>query len=101
VDIGELPRWGRKRGWHRLRLASSAGSDFKTELHYQDEDASQHPGISVFVRSASGAVKHFYSNGATMKENVNRGIDLLSPMWNIFDLTPEGRGDWNAGLGYD
>jgi predicted dithiol-disulfide oxidoreductase (DUF899 family) len=46
-------------------------------------------------------VKHFYSNGAIMKEKVNRGIDLLSPVWNIFDLTPEGRGDWNAKLNYD
>ena len=25
----------------------------------------------------------------------------LSPVWNIFDLTPEGRGDWNPKLEYD
>ena len=25
-----------------------------------------------------------------------RGIDLLSPVWNVLDLTPEGRGDWYA-----
>jgi predicted dithiol-disulfide oxidoreductase (DUF899 family) len=36
-----------------------------------------------------------------MKENINRGLDLLSPVWNIFALTPEGRGDWNAKLDYD
>ena len=23
-----------------------------------------------------------------------RGMDLLSPVWNFLDLTPEGRGDW-------
>ena len=101
VAIGELRQWGRKRGWHRLRLVSSAGSPLKTDLHFQDADGSQHPGISVFVRSPDGSVTHFYSSGAIMKENVNRGIDLLSPVWNIFDLTPEGRGDWNAKLDYD
>jgi len=101
IGIGELRAWGRERNWHRLRMVSSAGSNFKTDLHYQDADGSQHPGISVFVRSPDGTVKHFYSSSAVMKENVNRGIDLLSPVWNIFDLTPEGRGDWNAKLNYE
>ena len=101
VGVAELRQWGRKRGWRGLRLVSSAGSSFKTDLHYQDENGSQHPGLSVFVRSADGSVKHFYSSCAIMKENVNRGIDLLSPVWNVFDLTPAGRGDWNAKLDYD
>ena len=101
VGIGELREWGRGRGWHRLRLVSSAGSNFKADLHFQDADGSQHPGISVFVRSLDGSVRHFYSSSAIMKEQINRGIDLLSPVWNIFDLTPEGRGDWNAKLSYE
>ncbi len=46
-------------------------------------------------------MKHFYSGSAMMKDNVNRGIDLLSPVWNLFDLTPEGRGNWNAKVEYD
>ncbi len=101
VGIGDLRRWGRQRGWHGLRLASSAGSKFKTDLRFQDADGSQHPGVSVFVRSSDGSVKHFYSGSAIMREGVNRGIDLLSPVWNIFDLTPQGRGDWSAKLEYD
>jgi predicted dithiol-disulfide oxidoreductase (DUF899 family) len=101
VGIGELREWGQQRGWHRLRLVSSAGSNFKTDLQYEDPDGSQHPGISVFVRSPDGTVKHFYSSCAIMKEKINRGIDLLSPVWNIFDLTPEGRGEWNAKLNYE
>jgi predicted dithiol-disulfide oxidoreductase (DUF899 family) len=36
-----------------------------------------------------------------MREGLNRGIDLLSPVWNVLDLTPEGRGDWNAKLEYN
>ena len=46
-------------------------------------------------------MKHFYSNCAIMREKINRGIGMLSPVWNIFDVTPEGRGDWNAKLDYD
>ena len=30
-----------------------------------------------------------------------RGIDLLSPVWNLLDLTPEGRGEWLPSLAYD
>jgi predicted dithiol-disulfide oxidoreductase (DUF899 family) len=101
VGIGELREWGRQRCWRQLRLVSSAGSNFKTDLHYQDADGKQDAGISVFVRSPDGSVKHFYSGAATVKEKVNRGIDLLSPVWNIFDLTPGGRGDWNAKLHYE
>jgi predicted dithiol-disulfide oxidoreductase (DUF899 family) len=29
-----------------------------------------------------------------------RGIDLLSPVWHLLDLTPHGRGDWYAELQY-
>ena len=36
-----------------------------------------------------------------MSDDINqRGIDYLAPVWNIVDLTPGGRGDWHAGLGY-
>jgi predicted dithiol-disulfide oxidoreductase (DUF899 family) len=104
AGIVDLRRWGRQRGWHGLRLVSSADTDFKTVLKFQDSEGRQWPGVSVFVRSADGSVKHFYSASAIMKETkegFNRGIDLLSPVWGILDLTPGGRGDWNAKLTYD
>ncbi len=28
------------------------------------------------------------------------GIDELSPIWNLLDLTPQGRGKWYASLEY-
>jgi predicted dithiol-disulfide oxidoreductase (DUF899 family) len=83
-----------------LRLVSSAGSNFKTDLHFADSDGRQDPGISVFFRAPDG-VRHFYSATAMMKEKLYRGIDLLSPVWNILDVTPEGRGNWNPKLDYD
>jgi predicted dithiol-disulfide oxidoreductase (DUF899 family) len=36
-----------------------------------------------------------------MAEDVKeRGIDLLTPVYNALDLTPQGRGDWYAKLAY-
>jgi len=29
-----------------------------------------------------------------------RGIDLLSPVWNVLDLLPAGRGDWEPSDGH-
>jgi predicted dithiol-disulfide oxidoreductase (DUF899 family) len=36
-----------------------------------------------------------------MAEDVKeRGIDLLTPVYNLLDLTPQGRDDWYAKLIY-
>jgi predicted dithiol-disulfide oxidoreductase (DUF899 family) len=34
------------------------------------------------------------------EEIFERGIDLLSPVWHVLDLTPRGRGEWYAALDY-
>ena len=54
------------------------------------------PAVSGFVRAEDG-VRHFYTGGAMMADGHWRGMDLLSPVWSFFDLTPEGRGDWMPG----
>jgi predicted dithiol-disulfide oxidoreductase (DUF899 family) len=102
AGIGELRKWARSRGWNKLRLISSAGTDFKTDFHFSDAAGAQWPGVSAFSRSADGSVKHFYSNSALMEDaNRTRGIDLLTPFWNILDLTPEGRKEWMPKLQYE
>ena len=36
-----------------------------------------------------------------MAEDIReRGIDLLTPVYNMLDLTPEGLGSWYASLTY-
>jgi len=101
TEIGSLRSLGRRRGWRGLRLLSSAGSTFKTDLNFQDETGRQFPGVSVFGRAPDGSPCHFYSASALMRADQFRGIDLLSPVWNLLDLTPEGRGDWLPSLAYD
>jgi predicted dithiol-disulfide oxidoreductase (DUF899 family) len=101
AGIGELRKWARSRGWSKLRLISSAGTDFKTDFHFSDAAGAQWPGVSAFSRSLDGSVKHFYSNSALMEDaKRTRGIDLLTPFWSILDLTPEGRKEWMPKLEY-
>lgn len=57
--------------------------------------------VSVFTLGNDGTVRHLYSKGAQMADDRReRGIDLLSPVWHLLDLTPGGRGDWYPSLRY-
>ena len=96
-----LREHARGRGWHNLRLLSSGDSSFKYDLGSEGEDGDQDSTVSVFTRDQEGRVRHFYTAHPTMSEAISeRGIDLLSPVWHVLDLTPQGRGDWYAELQY-
>ena len=106
-EIGALRDWARRRGWDRIRLLSSHDSTFNHDFGRENADGSQNSGLSVFSRDPSGAIYHRYTIGAdlphdetTPYEGDGRGIDLYSPVWNLFDLLPSGRGDWYPGHGY-
>ena len=101
ADPADLRAFARKRGWNRLRLLSAGDSTFKYDLGSEDREGNQDSTISVFARDGSGTLRHFYSAHPSMSEEIReRGIDLLTPVYNILDLTPQGRGDWYAALGY-
>jgi predicted dithiol-disulfide oxidoreductase (DUF899 family) len=95
-------RWhARDRGWHDLRLLSCGGSTFKYDLRSEDAEGRQDSTISVFTRDRGGTIRHAYSSHPWMGEDAReRGIDLLTPVYNLLDLTPQGRGDWSAQLAY-
>ncbi len=88
------------RGWRNLRLLSSGGTSFNRDFGMEDEDGNQLPGVSVFLKGDDGTVRHFHTLCAIMGEGHYRGMDLLSPVWNLFDLLPQGRGDWLPRLAY-
>ena len=66
----------------------------------EDTEGFQNPGLSVFTRTPGGAVNHRYTVGAEFDVRNNRGIDPYSPVWNLFDLLPQGRGDWSPSHDY-
>ena len=53
------------------------------------------------TRDRDGTLRHSYSAHLWMADGVKeRGIDLLTPVYNMLDLTPQGRDAWYATLAY-
>ncbi|MFI9050432.1 DUF899 family protein [Streptomyces sp. NPDC053427] len=104
VAAAELPTlrdYARSRQWTNLRLLSAGASTFKYDLGSEDAEGNQDSTVSVFTRDDTGSVRHFYSAHPRMSEDIDqRGIDLLSPVWHVLDLTRRGRGDWFASVSY-
>ena len=101
ADPAALRAHGRARGWTRLRLLSAGDSTFKYDLGSEDREGNQDSTISVFTKDSHGAVHHFYTAHPWMSPEIKeRGIDLMSPIWHVLDLTAQGRGDWYAKLEY-
>jgi predicted dithiol-disulfide oxidoreductase (DUF899 family) len=100
-DVGTFGAWARSRGWRNLRAVASADSDLKRRLGFEEADGTQWPGVSVFTRRPDGALVHAYSQSAWFGGEEYRGMDLLSPVWNFLDLTPDGRGAWMPRRSYD
>jgi predicted dithiol-disulfide oxidoreductase (DUF899 family) len=92
-EIIELRSFARKRGLNRIRLLSSHNNTFDHDCNMGSADGTM-PGLSVFTRTADGAIYHRYTICADFDEHTSRGIDLYSPVWQLFDLLPQGRGDW-------
>ena len=101
ADLPTLRAWARERGWHKLRLLSAGDSTFKYDLGSEDREGGQDSTISVFSRDSDGTLRHFYSGHPWLAPDVKeRGIDEMTPIWNLLDLTPQGRGTFYASLEY-
>jgi len=96
-----LRAYAGERGWHNLRLLSAGESSFKYDLGGENQVGGQDSSLNVFTKSADGTVRHFYTQHPRLAQDINeRGIDLLTPVFNLMDLTPRGRGNWYPGLAY-
>ena len=101
ADPATLREHARNRGWNKLRLLSAGDSSFKYDLGSEDREGDQDSTISVFTRDSDGTVRHFYSGHPWLDPEIKeRGIDELNPIWNLLDLTPQGRGTFYTSLDY-
>jgi predicted dithiol-disulfide oxidoreductase (DUF899 family) len=101
ADPAMLREYARSRGWDNLRLLSAGESTFKYDLGSEDREGNQDSQISVFTKESDGTLRHFYSGHPWLDPNIKeRGIDELSPIWNVLDLTPQGRGKFYTSLDY-
>jgi predicted dithiol-disulfide oxidoreductase (DUF899 family) len=92
-----------ERGWRRLRLLSSAGNSYNRDYLAETDEGHQRPVLNVFCRDAD-AIRHFWCSEifyAPIDAGQDpRHVGTLEPVWNLFDLTREGRPDWDEQLSY-
>jgi predicted dithiol-disulfide oxidoreductase (DUF899 family) len=121
VAKSPLPRilaFADERGWQWLRLLSTAGNNYdrdyfgdstglsaavRKQQEFKDGEEWDMPMLNMF-RHDGDTIRHFWGSellyvppesGQEYRHN-----DLLDPVWNLFDLTPEGRGDFHPKLSY-
>jgi predicted dithiol-disulfide oxidoreductase (DUF899 family) len=102
--IERIRDFAKARGWNNLRLLSSAKNSYNRDYHGESATGSQMPNLNVFVKRGN-QVHHVFSTellfGPKDPGQDNRHIDIIWPLWNLYDFTPEGRGaDWYPRLSY-
>jgi predicted dithiol-disulfide oxidoreductase (DUF899 family) len=104
APIQKLTRWAKKRGWRNVRLLSSYRNTYNVDYFAQETDDDQQPALNVFQKTPEG-IYHGYNTELLYVPSEagqdGRHVDLIWPVWNLFDYTPEGRGtDWGPKNSY-
>jgi len=95
APIERVLTFAAERGWRRLRMLSSAGTTYNRDYLAEAADGDQQPMLNVFHRDRD-TIRHFWGS-ELFYESADPGQDprhvgTIEPLWNLFDLTPEGRG---------
>lgn len=110
--IARLAAWAHERGWEHLSLISTAGNTYDADYF---GDTSKFPQsmrearnladgenwdetiFNVF-RKTGGTIHHFWGSEMAFAPSEpgqhHRAGDLVDPLWNLLDMTPDGRGDF-------
>jgi len=101
--IQRIQDYAATRGWTNLRLLSSANNTYQFDYLAEDEEGNPWPMANVFVKR-DDTVHHFWGSELMFKQYEGgdmRHVDPIWPLWNVLDLTPEGRGEkWYPALDY-
>jgi predicted dithiol-disulfide oxidoreductase (DUF899 family) len=116
--LARLLAFARERGWNHLTFLSTAGNAYdrdyfgdseglspamRRQQDFKDGKEWDMPMLNVFRRDGD-LVRHFWGSellyvraepGQEYRHN-----DLLDPLWNLLDTTPEGRGQFHPQLAY-
>lgn len=91
-----------ERGWN-LRLLSCAGTNYNRDYHGKSKKGYEDTMLNVFTRQGD-VVRHFW--GTELRDapsdagQDHRAVDFINPVFSMFDITPEGRGDFYTKLYY-
>lgn len=94
-DPERIRTFARERGWRNMRLLSSRGSPYNRDYHAETPQGEQIPILNVFVRDGE-ELRHSWATElmfAPRDEGEDpRHVDSIWPIWNVLDMTPQGRG---------
>lgn len=97
APIEKLMAFAKKSNWNYLTIISSFENSYNKD-YFGERDGEQVPMLNVFVKEDK-EIYHTWGSELTLtlpdKGQDPRAIDPIWPLWNVLDLTPEGRGeDW-------
>lgn len=95
----------KERGWKALPLFADDSGDYSKDYRGVGDDDSDNAAMNVFTKGDDGTIRHSWGeemgDGSQDPGQDPRGPVDLMPMWNVFDLTPEGRDPkWYPKLAY-
>jgi predicted dithiol-disulfide oxidoreductase (DUF899 family) len=104
TSLPRLLTFADERGWRHLRLLSSAANTYNRDYHGETVEGFQRPMLNVFYRDRD-TIRHFWGSelfyAPTDGDQDPRHLSTLEPLWNLFDLTPDGRpSGWYEQLSY-
>ena len=104
APLSRLLAFADERGWRNLRLLSSETNTYNRDYLGENAAGSQQPMLNVFV-SDGDMIRHFWGAellyAPTDGAQDMRHVGTLEPLWNMLDLTPDGRGTgWDEQLQY-
>jgi predicted dithiol-disulfide oxidoreductase (DUF899 family) len=104
APLDRVLAFAQERGWRRLRLLSSADNNYNRDYLAEAADGAQRPMLNVFRRDGK-VITHFWGSelfyAPTEPGQDPRHVGTLEPVWNLLDLTPEGRpAGWDEQLRY-
>lgn len=93
-DPERIRTFARERGWRNLRLLSSQNNTYNRDYHAETTEGDQVPMLNVFMRDRD-QIRHAWATElmfAPRDEGLEaRHVDSIWPIWNVLDMTPEGR----------
>ena len=116
--LARMLAFARERGWAHLTFLSTAGNNYdrdyfgdslalspvmRRQHDFKDGEELDMPMLNIFRRDGA-SVRHFWGSemlyvppepGQEYRHN-----DLLDPLWNLLDTTPEGRGTFEPKFDY-
>lgn len=99
--IERIVNFAKTRDWNKIRLLSSDQNSYNKDYFAETDTGNQIPALNVFTKTKDG-IFHYY-NTELLYCNLTgdpRHVDAIWPLWNLYDMLPEGRGNWYPKLNY-